>query len=698
MLKPIYRLLLFSFSLLLLFSCKNDNDRDNTLIQSKLSAEDSSIINVLENNIVLREYDQFFEAVDSIKNLNKFENVLDFRYNVLIKEATAYNRIGKYEKALAILNSLIEETNFSDKYQIYFVRATLLKGDIYFLLGNYQIAYKYLYEGKIATEKLNNQCQLAQYDYRLGIILYNQEKYLESINFFKQSFQKYNSCDKQFIYEYRQQEILSNIGLCYFKFGIYDSSIYYYNEAINLVRKLESNDSSHVKYIKMAEGVISGNTGKAYAEKKKYDEAIPYLLYNINVNTLPNLDYVDALTSVYALAQIYRIKNDDINFLKTIAIAEKYENSPNAEEQLYKIYQIKSDFYKTKGNFKEAYTLQSKSIALKDSLDKLNNKIKNSDILLSIESLENENQLNMLRKENDINRIYFYIAVFVSIVFIIGLLISYIVINKFKARQKELENANTQISEQTELLKLANDEILKNIDVLNKRDIEKNRIMNMLAHDLQSPNIQVINIIKELLNSDNFTPKDKELLKNINSTLLNNNDLVQEILLFSKSNGALPDKQHQIVICNDLINQVIDTNYFKARQKNIELVLKYADNSATIFVNQENIRRALSNIVQNAIKFSHRNTKISIFTTSTKDIVNIHIKDEGIGIPDRIKSMVFDSDPLVRRLGTEGEPTFGLGLTLVKQIVEDHSGHLTFNSDSTGTEFIISLPIYKQNI
>lgn len=697
MLKPIYRYLIISISMLLLFSCKNGDNKDGVLIASKLSTEDSSIINKLENNIVLREFDQFFESVDSIKKSNKFENVLDFRYNVLIKEATAFNRVGKYEKALEILNDLIEETSLSSKFQIYYIRAILLKGDIYFLLGNYQIAYKYLYDGKIAAEKLNNQCQLAQYDYRLGIILYNQEKYLESINFFKQSFQKYNSCDKQFIYEYRQQEILSNIGLCYYKFGVYDSSIYYYKKSIDLVKSLVPNDSSHVKYIKMAEGVISGNTGKAYAAKKKYDEAIPYLVHNINVNILPNLDYVDALTSVYALAQIYRINNDDKNFLKTIAIAEKYENATGAEEQLYKIYQIKSDYYKSKGNFKEAFTLQAKSIALKDSLDKLNNKIKNSDILLSIESLENENQLNMLRKENDINQIYFYIAVIVSIVFIIGLMLSYIVFNKFKARQKELEQANTQISEQTELLKLANDEILKNIDVLKKRDIEKNRIMNMLAHDLQSPNIQVINIIKELLSSDSFSTKDKELLKNINSTLLNNNDLVQEILLFSKTNGAMPDKQHQVVVCNDIINQVIDTNYFKAKQKNIELVLKFADNSAEIFVNQENIRRALSNIVQNAIKFSHRNTKISIFTTSTKDIVNIHIKDEGIGIPDRIKSMVFDSDPLVRRLGTEGEPTFGLGLTLVKQIVEDHSGHLTFNSDVTGTEFIISLPIYKQN-
>lgn len=696
MLKPVYRYLIFTFTILSLFSCKKKDNRTDNLLLPKLSVEDSSIINKLESKIALREYDSFFYIIDSIKHTNKFNNVLEFKYNVLIKEATAYYRIRNYEKALAILNSLIAETTLSEKFRIIYVRAILLKGDIYFLLGNYQIAYKYLYEGKIETEKLKNQCQLAQYDYRLGIILFNQEKYAESINFFKQSLSKYGDCEGRFIYLYRQQEVLSNIGLCYFKFGVYDSCIYYYEKAYEIVKNLKPIDASQVSYQKMAEGVISGNTGKAYVAKKKYDEAIPFLEHNIRINTLPQLDYNDALTSIYALAEIYLLKKDDAKFLNTIAIADKYEDSLNSEVQLHKIYKLKSDFYMSKGQFEIAYKLLAKSVILKDSIDHQNNKIKNSDILLSIQSLENENQLNMLKKENDINEIYFYIAIIVSISFIIGLFISFILLNRFKDRQKQLESANSQISEQTELLQLANDEILKNIEVLKKRDIEKSRIMNMLAHDLQSPNLHVINIIKQLLNSPNLNNIEKELLKDVNSTLFNNNDLVQEILLFSKSHSSNYEKLHQPIICNEIITQVIDTNYFKAKQKNIELVLKYADNKAEINVNQENIRRALSNIVQNAIKFSHRNTKISIFTTSTKDIVNIHIKDEGIGIPDRIKSMVFDSDPLVRRLGTEGEPTFGLGLTLVKQIVEDHDGHLTFNSDASGTEFIISLPIYKQ--
>lgn len=697
MIKPLYKYSLFLVIIFHFFACKEKNESNKILLTPKLSSEDSITINTLQSKIILREYDELFILIDSIKKTNKFENVLVYKYNILLKEAFAYSRINKYEKALEILNQCIEETNLNEKYQSYYVNAVLLKGDIYFSLGNNQVAYKYLYEGRRASEKISSYCELAKYDYRLGIILFKQEKYAESIMFFKQSFEKYNSCIADFNNLYIKQEIVSNIGLCFYKIGIYDSSIYYYNRAADIVENTNTTNSSQEKFMKMAKGVISGNTGKAYIAKKKYEEAIPLLEKNIQINTSANLDFNDALTSVYALAKIYLDKNDDANFIKTISIADKYEDSLNSEFELHKIYQLKSEFYKNNGQYKLAYDFQDKSLRLKDSIDKINNSIKNSDILLSIQSLENENQINTLQRENEINNIYFYISITVSIIFIIGLFVSFILLAQFRDRQKQLVNANSKISEQTELLKEANYEILNNIDALKNRDTEKNRIMNMLAHDLQAPNIQVINITNQLLNSNNLDSTEKELLKSIHTTLLNNNDLVQEILLFSKANGTLREKSYQAVICNELINQVIDSNYFKAKQKNIELILKNSDNQTEIYVHQESIRRALSNIVQNAIKFSHRNTNISIFTTSTKDIVNIHIKDEGIGIPDRIKSMVFEADPLVRRLGTEGEPTFGLGLTLVKQIVEDHLGHLTFNSDAKGTEFIISLPTHKQN-
>lgn len=133
---------------------------------------------------------------------------------------------------------------------------------------------------------------------------------------------------------------------------------------------------------------------------------------------------------------------------------------------------------------------------------------------------------------------------------------------------------------------------------------------------------------------------------------------------------------------------------FKASQKHIDLKLDTINPNLYIKVKTDKIRRAISNIIINAIKFSHHYKTIQIYTTESAEYITIHIKDQGIGIPDRIKDNIFISDPNTRRLGTDGEASFGLGLTIVKQIVEEHNGKISFTSNISGTIFSITLPLF----
>ncbi len=146
--------------------------------------------------------------------------------------------------------------------------------------------------------------------------------------------------------------------------------------------------------------------------------------------------------------------------------------------------------------------------------------------------------------------------------------------------------------------------------------------------------------------------------------------------------------------CEHSLNALV---YEKANQKFINIELENVNPSLFININVEKMRRAITNILVNAIKFSHKNTVINVFCTHTTDEISIHIKDHGIGIPDRIKDSIFVSDPVIRRTGTDGEASFGLGLGIVKQIVEEHNGQISFISSNQGTQFTIVLPLYKQN-
>jgi two-component system, OmpR family, sensor histidine kinase VicK len=96
----------------------------------------------------------------------------------------------------------------------------------------------------------------------------------------------------------------------------------------------------------------------------------------------------------------------------------------------------------------------------------------------------------------------------------------------------------------------------------------------------------------------------------------------------------------------------------------------------------------------NAIKFSPAGEGIDIALEQHEDAVSISIKDNGIGIPSEMLSEVFNTLGSTRRTGTAGEKSFGLGLSICKQIVEAHNGKIWVQSDAgRGSVFYVELPL-----
>ncbi len=86
-------------------------------------------------------------------------------------------------------------------------------------------------------------------------------------------------------------------------------------------------------------------------------------------------------------------------------------------------------------------------------------------------------------------------------------------------------------------------------------------------------------------------------------------------------------------------------------------------------------------------------TNILVKVINLDNEVQISFKDHGIGIPDKLKNQIFHMFTDAKRPGTEGEKSFGLGLSICQQIIEKHNGRLWFKSDTeNGTTFYFSLP------
>jgi signal transduction histidine kinase len=109
---------------------------------------------------------------------------------------------------------------------------------------------------------------------------------------------------------------------------------------------------------------------------------------------------------------------------------------------------------------------------------------------------------------------------------------------------------------------------------------------------------------------------------------------------------------------------------------------------------REKLTRALDNLVVNAIKFSPEGSTVKIITAETPTGIVISVQDNGIGIPPELADKLFEPfESTIKRKGTSGEQSFGLGLYICRQIIEAHGGRIWFESHpGQGSTFFISLP------
>lgn len=684
--------------ILILFTIAFSCNRGSIFVPTPIiSSSDSLIFIELENDLSFNRLDTALIKIQKLEESDQFKSNVLFKVYVFNLKARILTFQKKYQPALDVVNEMLAITDTNINYlKVAYSHANLIKGDIYFELRNYPAAYKYFYEGQKSIVEQSDNCSYAQYDYRIAIILYKQQKYFSAINKFNKSYKKYNICGEEFGQHFRMQEIQSNIGLCYYKLNQYDSALHYYNKAKEILITIKGEDISQSIYLEIGKGVIEGNKGKVLLKLGRIDEAIQCLKRNIEINSKPEHDRNDALTSIIALSKYYLSNNDFNSFIKTISIADSINKSPRYREQIRFVYELKSEYYFKVKNFKLAYENNLLFKHIDDSLSLLNQKNNDSDVQLTLESLEKENQINELIKEKQSRNFYTYIIVSISIGLVILIITISIFLNYANKKNSELNNSNQEVTKQKELLKKANEEISYNLEILKTRDLEKNKILSIVAHDLRNPNNAILSIVDTLKEEGHLTKEQLELINLIGTSASSNNDLIQEVLYFAKP-GQFNNNSNLVTInIKELLTQTVSLNYYKASQKHITIELGNIDPQLLITIQIEKIRRAISNVIINAIKFSHHNTKISIYTTNTLENVNIHIKDQGIGIPDRIKNAVLISDPIIRRLGTDGEASFGLGLSIVKQIIEEHNGKISFQSNNFGTEFILTLPLSKQ--
>ena len=229
---------------------------------------------------------------------------------------------------------------------------------------------------------------------------------------------------------------------------------------------------------------------------------------------------------------------------------------------------------------------------------------------------------------------------------------------------------------------------------LQKENGEKQHILHVVAHDLRNP-ISAIYTLACLVDEDYENEEsNRENLELIKNACTESSELISSILEIAENEGI--KYACEPVDVNVLLSNNMQFLRIKAKEKSQHIGLMTSQEKGIIYVDVKKMNRVLSNIVTNAIKFSSSGSYIEIAAHVSDEHVTIQTKDNGIGIPEMQRSKIFNAFTEAKRPGTNGEKTFGLGLSITKQIMENHQGHIWFESiENQGTTFFIQFPKLK---
>ena len=224
----------------------------------------------------------------------------------------------------------------------------------------------------------------------------------------------------------------------------------------------------------------------------------------------------------------------------------------------------------------------------------------------------------------------------------------------------------------------------------NNLDQKKNEVLGMVAHDLRTPISQIVGIVSLL--EDESDESQKELLEMAKDACQAANHIISDLIEISENETSEPVLHKVRTDINELLNQCIRRFKCQLNDKNLRVRTSFASD-ATVLVDKRKFIRVLDNLISNAIKFSPDHKTIELITEKRGDKVYIIIEDEGIGIKAGYLPILFDRCPKTfRSPGTKGERSNGLGLYIVKQIIDMHGGTISVESEvNKGTVFTIIL-------
>ena len=523
-----------------------------------------------------------------------------------------------------------------------------------FLLANYQLGEIYAYTKLANYFSKNNNIKLAE---KYNLIILEINKTIDDAN------------TKEMVY--------LNVANFYNAIGDTDQAIKYYKQ---LEESIEiTNNTKRLK-------PLYNNLGVVYLKKYKWEEAKSYLNKSLAIKKLEK----DTLGIFSSYQNLFRIslRNKQLNDAKHyfLRLSELHSKVDVPDDILLAFKYNCTEYKILTGSKEESLANFRDYTAHKDTLSNAAFSNKLIQIEQNFEVQKRDNEIELLQQNEELNKAKVH-SLYLGISFIAVLLVV-LLFNGFYMKHQWAKLLRSE-----EKLQIKQKEINLINETLELSNKSKDRILSVIGHDLRGPVGGLKELIELYMELPEFEPEDiTNLLKSARESSTSAYHLLENLLSWANSQrGQISFNPVQIPI-QPLVKNSVQLLDNSINNKNIQFQIDIPS-SIVLNVDINMMKVIIRNLVSNAIKYSPKESTITITATEHEKHFDLSVSDEGIGISEneanhilsKKKTYYLDNDKKIK--GT------GLGLVLCKEFIEYHNGIIAIKSNTNiGTSVCIRIP------
>ncbi len=242
---------------------------------------------------------------------------------------------------------------------------------------------------------------------------------------------------------------------------------------------------------------------------------------------------------------------------------------------------------------------------------------------------------------------------------------------------------------------MTDQELQAELERLRIANQNKADLISISAHELRTSLSAVKWLLKMLIDEDFGTLADEQRSLLERASLSNDRmiALVNDVLTLNHTDDSTINYTFEPIDLVQLVDEVVFDFTSEGFKKGVEVVFIKPAEAITVSGDKLKLRVVMQNLLENAIKYSERGKRISIFLTRENGQIQITVKDNGIGIPKNEQAQIFNKFFRASNAMKKETVGSGLGLYTTKRIIEKHGGTIGFETEEgKGTSFMVTLP------